>query len=68
MQLQGNRIVEAANSRFHASMVNELSWRAESDDPDKKEIVSDLTLEVRFRGTEQLVWMRAGALEQYGHA
>eukprot|EP00873_Tetraselmis_striata_P037474 jgi/Tetstr1/457738/TSEL_044283.t1 len=45
-QLQGNRIVEAANSRFHASMVNELSWRAESDDPDKKEIVSDLTLEV----------------------
>lgn len=45
-ELRGNRLVEAANSRFNASMVNRLSWRVGSEEPENKELVSDLTLEV----------------------
>jgi len=42
--LEGNRLVEAANSRFNASMTNELEWKVAEDGG--KEIVSNMTMEV----------------------
>lgn len=61
VQLEGNKVVEAANSRFNALMVNQLEWQEVENGDGEKQIVSNMMLEARSRSSCLPVCCMAGS-------